>query len=80
MLGFAASTWTVIATVLGLSGVILLFRYGMPGAVQTGGRPLVVANATPESEAEERRYLLLGYLGLALTIAGGICGIMAAYS
>jgi hypothetical protein len=30
MLGLASSTWTVIGTVSGLAGVLLLFYYGMP--------------------------------------------------
>lgn len=80
MFGLAASTWTVIGTVLGLSGVLILFRYGMPGRVATGGQPIVTANPTPEDEAEEAKYKLLGYLGLVLTIAGASCGIIAAYS
>jgi len=80
MLGLPSSTWTVISTVSGVSGVLLLFYYGMPGAVQTGGRPLVVADATPEAKAEERRNMMLGYLGLGLTIFGAICSIVAAYS
>jgi hypothetical protein len=80
MLGLAAPTWTVIGTASGLAGLLLLFRYGMPGAVKTGGQPLVVADATPESEAEERRLVRLGYLGLALTIIGALCGVIAAYS
>jgi hypothetical protein len=37
MFGLAAATWTVISTVLGLSGVLLLFYYGMPG-LPTNGR------------------------------------------
>jgi hypothetical protein len=65
MLGLAASTWIVIGTVSGLTGVLLL-DYGMPGAVRTGGRPLVVARATPEAIAKERRNMMLGYADAAL--------------
>jgi hypothetical protein len=80
MLGFASSTWAIIGTVSGLIGVLLLFYFGMPGAVQTGGKPLVVANATPEAKAEENRNKTFGYLGLGLTIFAAICAIFAAYS
>jgi hypothetical protein len=80
MLGLASSTWTVISTVLGLTGVLLLFYYGMPGAVQTGGKPLVVAEATTKTIAEEHRQMMLGYLGLVLTILAAVCAIVAANS
>ena len=80
MFGLAASTWTVASVVFGLAGVLLLFYYGMLGNVQTGGRPIVTANRTPEAEAEERQYKALGYLGLTLTIASAVCAILAAYS
>ena len=80
MFGLTASTWNVVGIILGLAGVLLLFRYGMPGRVETGGRPMIVANATREDEAEERKYKWLGYLGLGFTIAGAICGGIGAYS
>ena len=80
MFGLAASTWTVASVILGLAGVLLLFYFGLPGNVQTGGRPLVIANRTPEAEAEEQLYKALGYLGLTMTIASAVCAILAAYS
>lgn len=80
MFGLASSTWTVISTLSGLAGVLLLFYFGMPGAVQTGGRPIITAKRTPEAVAEERRNKVLGYLGLILTILGALCAIVAAYS
>jgi hypothetical protein len=65
---------------LGLAGVLLLFYFGMPGAVKTGGRPIIVGNPTPQSQAEELRNTILGYVGLALTVLGALCAIAAAYS
>jgi hypothetical protein len=53
MLGLASSTWTVVSTGLGLIGVLLLFYYGMPGSIQTGGRATIVGNPTSEAEAEK---------------------------
>ena len=80
MFGLAASSWNVIGIALGLIGVLLLFRYGMPGRVETGGQPMVVVDATPEDTAEERKFKMLSYLGLGFTIVGAICGIIGNYS
>ena len=60
--------------------MLLLFYYGMPGSIQTGGRPTIVGNPTPEAEAEENWNKAMGYLGLGLTIIAAICAIFAAYS
>jgi hypothetical protein len=81
MLGLAASAWTVIGVVIGLTGLLLMFRYGMPFRVESKGWSTVVVKETDPSEAAlDRRYKLLGQLGLLLTIAGGMCQIIAAYA
>lgn len=81
MFGLAASTWTVLSVVLGLGGVLLLFRYGMPYRVESKGWSIVVVEEIdPNETILDRRYKRLGLLGLAMTIAGGVCQVIAAYA
>lgn len=48
-----------------LMGVILLFRYGMPYLVRTGGAINIVARAVDENEVKaEKSYACLGWIGL----------------
>ena len=52
-------------------GVVLLFRYGMPYRVETGGKIFrVIEHEDPKAKASERRYRCLGWIGLVLIIAG----------
>lgn len=78
----SASTWTALGVVLGLVGVLILFRYGMPFRVRSDGVDRVVVSSADADEelALDSHYTLMGYVGLALTVAGGICQIIAAYS
>jgi hypothetical protein len=82
MLGLSSASWTVLSVVLGIAGLLLLFRYGMPFRIESGGHDTVVVGAANPVEEErlDRRYKRFGYLGLMLTIAGGICQILGAYS
>ena len=80
MLGIASSTWNAAGIILGFAGFLLLFRFGMPGRVQTGGHPIYVANKTSEDEAEEQRHKKFGYLGLLLATIGAACALIGNYS
>jgi hypothetical protein len=66
---------------LNLIGVLILFRYGMPFHVPSGGaRRLLLEGEPDQDEIElERRYKLLGYIGLALLIAGTVLQMLAAW-
>jgi hypothetical protein len=63
---------------MNLAGVILLFRYGMPYRVRTGGNELRFTGATDrETVKAERMYGSLGFLGLALIILGTTAQVVA---
>jgi hypothetical protein len=75
----SAGSWTIAGLVLSLVGVVLLFRYGMPYRVRTRGQPIRVAiSSDPRAAALERRYDILGWLGLLLIVLGTICQIVGA--
>ena len=64
---------------MNLAGVILLFRYGMPYRVRSEGYSyLVTDNADKHEAATDKRYDLLGKLGLVLIVAGTGAQIVAA--
>ena len=57
--------------VVSLIGVLLLFRYGMPYRVETRGRIYRVIEQEDEAaKTVERRYRMLGNIGLALVVVG----------
>lgn len=72
---------SVVGLVLNLAGVVLLFRYGMPYRVETGGAVnLILEQENASAKAAERTYRVLGWIGLviivvgtALQIAGAVC-------
>jgi hypothetical protein len=65
---------------LNLIGVLILFRYGMPFHVPSGGAVHLILEQTDQAEIElERRYKLFGYIGLALLIAGTILQMVATW-
>ena len=65
-----ASAFNVAGLLMNLADVILLFRYGMPYRVRTGGnRVNFISNKVDQATVkEERRYARFGVLGLALII------------
>ena len=74
-----AGWWTTGGLVLSLIGVLLLFRYGMPYRARTGGSSIYVASSSDPREATfERRYEMLGWLGLLLVVLGTISQIVGA--
>jgi hypothetical protein len=59
--------------------VILLFRYGMPYRVRTRGQVGRVINGLDQKAIKlERRYDVLGKLGLVLIVHGTIAQIVGA--
>ena len=74
-----AGWWTTAGLVLSLIGVLLLFRYGMPYRVRTRGQPIRVAiSSDPRAATLERRYEMLGWLGLLLVVLGTMSQIVGA--
>jgi hypothetical protein len=64
---------------MNLAGVILLFRYGMPYRVRTGGATYYVAEDMDKREiATEWWFDLWGKLGLFLIVAGTAAQIVSA--
>ena len=64
------SSWNIAGLVLMLIGVVLLFRYGMPYRVRTGGATNIIARAVDANEIKaEKFYARLGWIGLASTHA-----------
>ena len=61
-----------VGLLLTIAGVLLLFRYGMPYQTRTGGWPQWVDNNPPDQDQIklERRYDLLGLLGLVFIVVG----------
>ena len=54
-----------------LVGVILLFLFGMPFRVRTGGSSMYVSSQVDPNEARaERRAGVLGWIGLILIVLG----------
>jgi len=64
--------WNVAGLILNLIGVILLFRYGMPYRVRTGGNQIrAISGRTDEATVKaEQRYDKLGLVGLVLIVLG----------
>jgi hypothetical protein len=63
---------------LELVGVFILFRYGMPFHVPTHGTiTLIIERRDLQAVALERRYELLGYVGLGLLVGGTLLQMWA---
>jgi hypothetical protein len=77
-----AAVLNVAGLIANLAGVILLFRYGMPFRVDTGGHSAYVTEVPNGAEIQkDKRYKRIGYLGLGLIIiltAGQIAGALVA--
>jgi hypothetical protein len=61
-------------------GVIILFRYGMPFHVPTGGAVHLITEQVDAAEkALESRYEVFGYFGLLAIVVGTGMQIIGAY-
>lgn len=71
--------WNVSGLALSLIGIILLFLFGMPFRVRTGGAIAYVAEQEDEkAKRAERWYDVLGWIGLILVVIGTLFQIAAA--
>lgn len=74
----SAAAWNIAGLILVLVGVLLLFRYGMPYRVRTGGDQFIILEQKDQSDIEtEKLYGALGWIGLALVILGTACQVAA---
>ena len=70
------ATLNTLGLVANLAGVVLLFRYGMPYEVRTGGAIYLTTDQPDPAQARrETRYTVFGWIGLALIVAGTCCQI-----
>jgi hypothetical protein len=70
----------LVGLALNLAGVLVLFRYGMPFHVPTGGAVHLILEQADQAEAElERRYKNYGYIGLIFLIVGTILQMVAVW-
>jgi len=59
-------------------GVLILFRWGMPFRVRSGGAGYLMLQQIDEKAiAAERRYTMIGYIGLALLVLGSVLQMVA---
>jgi hypothetical protein len=70
--------FNLVGLALTLVGVLILFRWGMPFHVPTGGHDAIIASqSNPKDIALERIYTIIGYVGLALLILGTVLQMVA---
>jgi hypothetical protein len=70
----------ITGLVLNLVGVIILFRYGMPFQVPTGGAVHIITEQVDAAEtALESRYEVFGYFGMLVIVVGTGMQIVGAY-
>ncbi|MEO5972960.1 MAG: hypothetical protein ABIP91_06320 [Sphingomicrobium sp.] len=63
---------------INLAGVLVLFIFGMPYRVETKGQSHIILEQIDEDALRiDRRYRLLGWLGLILTLAGAALQALA---
>ena len=70
-----------IGLVANLVGVVLLFRYGMPYRVRTGGNQIhwTVDNVDQKTVAAEKTYDALGFLGLVLIVGATVLQVIGTF-
>ena len=74
-----AGRWSTAGLVISLTGVLLLFRYGMPYRVRSAGESYELREGIDEEALkQERTYNVLGWVGLFLIVLGTICQIVGA--
>jgi hypothetical protein len=72
--------WTTIGLIASLFGVLLLFRFGMPFRLSTGGGgDYIVTNESSDPYWVEPLYKSLGWMGLLLIVIGTVFQIVGAY-
>ena len=70
----------LIGLFLNVVGVLILFRYGMPFHVPTGGAVSLITETRDQATiALEQRYEIYGYIGLGCLIVGTVSQMIAAW-
>jgi hypothetical protein len=67
----------VIGLTLGLIGVLILFRWGMPFRVSFGGAHAITDEGDHATAALDCVYSVCGWLGLTFLLLGWACQIVA---
>lgn len=63
----------VSGVLIALVGLLILFRYGMPFRVASGGATYIVTEQVNEQEKKtDSRYKTFGYIGLSLAVIGSL--------
>jgi hypothetical protein len=74
-----SATWNVIGLVLSLVWVLLLFMYGMPYRIRSGGAEYLISEQTDQNEKDlDSKYDKMGWVGLGAIIFGTIFQIIGA--
>jgi hypothetical protein len=67
----------IVGLVTNLAGVLILFRYGMPYRVATAGvRLIAVPDVDVAAIKIDKKYRLLGIIGIMLTVLGVVLQIV----
>ena len=70
----------MLGLVVALLGILILFRYGMPFHVPSGGAIHIILEDRDKKEAAmERRYTIYGYFGLTFIILGTAAQLWASW-
>ena len=70
--------FNLVGLALSLVGVLILFRWGMPFRVPTGGVVgLAIEGTDQKAAALDRIYAACGWVGLILTILGTVFQMLA---
>jgi hypothetical protein len=68
----------LIGLTVGLIGVLILFRWGMPFRVSFGnGSAILSQSLTPSEEVKDRIYTICGWVGLVFLILGWAVQVIA---
>ena len=70
--------WNIIGLVLSMLGVLLLFRFGTAYRLRPFEGSILITESAPHDPIDTV-YSVLGWLGLALIIAGTLFQIAGAY-
>lgn len=72
-------TLAIAGLLVNLVGVLMLFRYGMPYRIDSGGATYIITGQIDTKEVElDRRYRQMGWVGLTLVVIGVVLQIFGA--
>jgi hypothetical protein len=77
---FSPSAWSMAGLAVNLVGVFLLFRFGIPYYVRTGGEiSIIIEQIDHQQAAKENRAAFVGWFGLVLVCLGTIMQMIGSY-